>query len=100
MGGELGSRFAITSALGRLLWQSRSTEKHICVAQGDQAMLSQSRRAHAFAAEFLLPHETVENVRPDDFAAIGRLSERYSISRSAAKWHVYNVANDPDHCFT
>ena len=100
MGGELGARFAIASALGRLLWQSRRAEERICAAQGDQAMQSQSRRANAFAAEFLLPREAVENVRPDDYAAIGRLSERYSISPSAAKWHVHNVAKNSDSSFT
>jgi Zn-dependent peptidase ImmA (M78 family) len=94
---DLGHRFACAAALGRLLWQSRnSNSQMICGAQGDHAMLSHTRRSNAFAAEFLLPREVVENVDYRDSKSISRLSQEFSISQSAAEWHTYNVANDPD----
>ncbi len=87
------SRFAIASALGRLIWQSRlSASKPICAAQGDYAMLSQSRRANAFAAEFLLPREAILGVSPDS-PELWNLAARYGISPPAARWHVHNVGN-------
>jgi hypothetical protein len=85
-------RFAVVSALGRLLWESRITgSKPICAAQGDHAMLSQSRRANAFAAEFLLPSEAIQGLGPHN-PELWRTAETYEISHSAAAWHAYNVA--------
>jgi hypothetical protein len=89
--GPAGFRFAIASALGRLLWQSRLPgETRICAALGDYAMLSQSRRANAFAAEFLLPHEAIKGKRFDP-TDVWKLSEDYGISHTAARWHVHNT---------
>jgi hypothetical protein len=94
---DVSNRFACASALGRLLWQSRYDNRQmICAAQGDYALLSQSRRANAFAAEFLLPREAVATAEPGDRRTIGWLAEQYGISRSATEWHAYNVAHDPD----
>jgi hypothetical protein len=85
-------RFAVASALGRLLWASRTKGAGpICAAQGDHAMLSQSRRANAFAAEFLLPSEAIEGLGPDD-PELWKIGETYGISHSAAIWHACNVA--------
>lgn len=90
------TRFAIASALGRLAWRSRLSESRvICCAQSDQAMISQSRRANAFAAEFLLPREAVQNLREDDDAAFHKVAELYGVSVTAVKWHRHHVANDP-----
>jgi hypothetical protein len=84
-------RFAVISALGRLLWESRSAGgKPICAAQGDHAMISQSRRANAFAAEFLLPTEAIRGLS-EDHPDLVETAERYGISFSAARWHAHNV---------
>jgi hypothetical protein len=86
-----GFRFGVFSGLGRLLWQGRGTQnKPICAAQGDHAMISQSRRANAFAAEFLLPGETIRGLSPDSLEFLDRV-EGYGVSRSAARWHLQNV---------
>ena len=84
------SRFANLSALGRLLWRSRRQRPRVCVAQGDHALLSESRRANAFAANLLLPQEVVRGVRltTDELAD---LADRYGISYPAAKWHARNM---------
>ena len=58
-------------------------------------MLSQSRRANAFATEFLLPRETVVGVRPDEYVAIDQLADRYGVSHKLVKTHARNVENDP-----
>jgi hypothetical protein len=98
---DSGNRFACTTALGRLLWQSRNDSRSaICAAQGDHSMLTQTRRANAFAAEFLIPREAVAGTSTDDLQAIGLLSERYGISQSAARWHAHNVSHDPEDYWT
>jgi Zn-dependent peptidase ImmA (M78 family) len=92
IGSYASSRFAITSALGRLLWQSRfNVGKPMAVAQSDQSLVTQSRRANAFAAEFLLPHSVILRHGVNTAQMVGRLSETYGISRSAVRWHAYNV---------
>jgi len=84
-------RFGITSTLGRLLWQSHIPEgKPLCVAQGVHSMISQSRRANAFAAEFLLPGAAIEGPITET-NQVYQLSEKYGISATAARWHVRNV---------
>jgi hypothetical protein len=84
------SRFATTSALGRLLWQARVRgDGLVCGAQGTHAMLSQSRRANAFAAEFLLPAKVAEGALSRD--QVYDLAEEYGISASAALWHAHNI---------
>jgi hypothetical protein len=91
VGSYASSRFAIASALGRLLWQSKfQAGRPICVAQGDQAMVTQSRRANAFAAEFLLPGEVILQQDPHN-PQIGRLSETYGLSRYATKLHAMDI---------
>jgi hypothetical protein len=84
-------RFAVISALGRLLWESKiGGDKPICAAQGDHAMLSQSRRANAFAAEFLLPSEAIRGAGRD-YRDLSVTAEMYGISHSAARWHAHNI---------
>ncbi|MFI5455134.1 MAG: ImmA/IrrE family metallo-endopeptidase [Isosphaerales bacterium] len=86
-----GFRFAVLSGLGRLLWQGRKNRNQaLCAAQGDYAMISQSRRANAFAVEFLLPKEVIQGLNPDSHQFLA-LVEDYGISRSAASWHLRNV---------
>ena len=85
-------RFAVISALGRLLWESRIRRNEpICAAQGDHAMISKGRRANAFAAEFLLPSEAIGGLGPDNPELWDRV-DAYGISHSAARWHAHNVA--------
>jgi hypothetical protein len=87
---QFSSRFAIASALGRLLWQARVPgQELICGAQGSHARLSQSRRANAFAAEFLLPSSAIDSAITSD--ELYELMETFGISSSAARWHVSNV---------
>lgn len=89
-------RFACATALGRLLWQARDNDQRIiCAAQGDYAMWSQTKRANAFAAEFLLPREAVEDLRRDSGDTMASVSDQFGISRSAVEWHSYNVEHDP-----
>ncbi len=84
------SRFAAASAFGRLLWQARIPGQDLlCGAQGDHAMLSQSRRANAFAAEFLLPATAIEGGLSEQ--VVYSLAELYGISSIAARWHARNV---------
>jgi hypothetical protein len=84
------SRFAAASAFGRLLWQARIPGQDLlCGAQGDHAMLSQSRRANAFAAEFLLPATAIEGGLSEQ--VVYSLAEQYGISSTAARWHARNV---------
>jgi len=86
-----GFRFGVSSGLGRLLWQGRSNPSQpICAAQGDHAMISQSRRANAFAAELLLPGEVIRGLNPQSQEFLDRV-EAYGVSRSAARWHLHNV---------
>jgi hypothetical protein len=85
-----GFRFGVFSGLGRLLWQARGTSQPICAAQGDHAMISQSRRANAFAAEFLLPSEVIQGLSADSREFLDRV-EAYGVSRSAARWHLHNA---------
>jgi len=85
-------RFAVVSALGRLLWESRIRgNEPICAAQGDHAMISKGRRANAFAAEFLLPSEAIGGLDPNN-PEFGDRVDAYGISHSAARWHAHNVA--------
>jgi hypothetical protein len=91
MKSHAASRFAIVSALGRLLWESRiATSRPICAAQGDHTMVSQNRRANAFAAEFLLPSEAIWSLDSDS-PKLMDLASTYGISPSAARWHAHNV---------
>jgi hypothetical protein len=88
---EPAARFAVISALGRLLWESKiAGNTPICAAQGDYSMFNESRRANAFAAEFLLPTEAIRGVRPDS-NALREMAEEYGISQSAAEWHAVNA---------
>ena len=75
--------FAIAASLGRLV--SEANGAAFGAAHGSQSRWSETQRANAFAAEFLLP--TVVLQRSDDLAG---LCERYGISRSAAEWHRAN----------
>jgi Zn-dependent peptidase ImmA (M78 family) len=83
--------FYVISALGRLLWEaSGSTGNTICVAQGDYSMVSESRRANAFAAEFLLPQRTVLGIDADS-PKLRELATQYGISSEAAKLHCQDI---------
>ena len=62
---------------------STRTRLALC-AQGDHAMLSQSRRANAFAAEFLLPATAIEGAFSEQ--VVYSLAELYGISSTAARW--------------
>jgi hypothetical protein len=93
MTSERASRFAVASALGRLLWASRSGgDEPICAAQGDHSMVSQSRRANAFAAEFLLPSEVIAGFG-ERAHQLTDVADFYGISRGAARWHAHNARN-------
>ena len=59
-------------------------------------MLSRTRRSNAFAVEFLLTRENVENIDPHDSQSISRLSQEFGISERAVQWHAHNVAKSPD----
>jgi hypothetical protein len=83
--------FAVASALGRLVWETRTPdERTICVAQGDYSLLSQSRRANAFAAEFLLPSQRVAGLNPEG-EELKAVAYEFGISLEAAAWHARNV---------
>jgi len=83
--------FAVASALGRVLWDARDPDKWlICVAQGDYSLSSESPRANAFAAEFLLPGRVVRGLRPGS-SELREKAERYGVSEVAANWHARNA---------
>jgi hypothetical protein len=84
------SRFAVFATLGRIIWRSRRNFGAICLAQSEHALLSESRRANAFAANFLLPREVFEgaSIQGEELAAI---ADDYGISFPAAKWHAHNA---------
>ena len=67
----------------------------ICVAQGDHALLSESRRANAFAANLLLPREVIEGARLTGSELVN-LAESYGISYSAVRWHAHNAQAEID----
>ena len=93
--GERATRFAVVSALGRLLWHARNeANERVCAAQGDHSMLSHSRRANAFATELLLPRDVIRDVDPNKPAVVERISETYGISQSAVVWHARNIADE------
>jgi hypothetical protein len=93
MRSHLPARFAVASALGRLLWESRSEgNTPICAAQGGHAMISQSRRANSFAAELILPATVVRGVDPHS-PELATIAETYQISHRAAKLHTRDVQN-------
>ncbi len=84
--------FAVASALGRLLWDAWNPDKSvICVAQGDYSLFSESRRANAFAAEWLLPGQVARKLSPGS-PALQKTAEQYGISEVAANWHAGNAA--------
>jgi hypothetical protein len=85
-------RFAMIVALGRLLWQSRISTGPVCLAHGDHAMLIESRRARAFAAEFLLPREAIEGMSPGS-EELSKVAVRYGVSRTLAEWHSRNLGS-------
>lgn len=83
--------FAVVSALGRLLWETRNPdERTICVAQGDHSIVSESRRANAFAAEFLLPTQVVSGLKTDSPDLLD-VADKYGISHEAANWHALDI---------
>jgi Zn-dependent peptidase ImmA (M78 family) len=91
MAGVAGYSFGVASAFGRLLWRSNiGRQDHVYAAQGENAMLSQSRRATAFAAELLLPAEAIAGLGSNE-NELWKLSEIYGISRVAARWHWKHV---------
>jgi hypothetical protein len=86
-----GHNFAVASALGRLLWDAWNPDNNIiCVAQGDYSLFSESRRANAFAAEWLLPGRVARRLSPES-PALRETAERYGISEAAASWHARNA---------
>jgi len=83
--------FAVVSALGRLIWETRNPdERTICVAQGDYSIVSESRRANAFAAEFLLPTQVVSGLKSDSPDLL-EVADKYGISHEAANWHALDI---------
>jgi IrrE N-terminal-like domain len=89
--------FAVVSALGRLIWEARKPdEQTICVAQGDYSILSDSRRANAFAAEFLLPTQVVSGIKPDS-QELSEVADRYGISYEAANLHAMDIGRLSGH---
>ena len=79
-------RSARTSALGRILSDSRM--KSWGGAIGSHSRWIESRRATAFAAEFLAPAQVVRDRYLD---APDRLADDYGISRQAAEWRIHNA---------
>jgi hypothetical protein len=88
--GVAPSRFSILAALGRLVSEATATSPW-GAAYGDYARVLPSKRAGAFAAEFLLPREAI---RARGSADLQKLCEDFGISRSAATWHLHNVTTD------
>ena len=88
---KASKNFAVISALGRLIWEARNPdESTICVAQGDYSILSESRRANAFAAEFLLPTKVVSKLKHQS-AELLEAADMYGISHEAANWHALDI---------
>jgi Zn-dependent peptidase ImmA (M78 family) len=88
---ESSRNFTVVSALGRLIWEARKPdEQTICVAQGDYSILSDSRRANAFAAEFLLPTQVVSSLKPDS-QELSEVAAKYGISPEAANLHAIDI---------
>ena len=83
--------FAVVSALGRLIWEARMPDENtICVAQGDYSILSESRRANAFAAEFLLPAQVVSKFEHQSPELL-KVADQYGISHEAANLHAMDI---------
>jgi hypothetical protein len=78
-------RFSISAALGRLL--AERTGGYFGAVHGSFSRWEQTRRASAFAAEFLLPRAGLRALDPTD---LDEITEAYGISKSAARWHVHN----------
>jgi hypothetical protein len=93
MRGIAGSRFAIAAALGRLLFaKSQDANEVFCGGHGSHSRWLETKRANAFAIEFLMPKDGIaEKVgeRATD-TEISHLADDYGVSREAAKWHAYN----------
>lgn len=92
MEGVAGFRFAVAAALGRLV-AAAHTQANIGAAHGESARALETRRANAFAAEFLLPREALrrhaETSSVEELVS-SDLCDEYGISRSAAAWHARN----------
>lgn len=91
-----GNRFAIAAAVGRLFWAAAGharTVAPICAAHGDYSRYSETRRANAFAAELLLPMQTLRKALGEKATAdqVATLAEDYGMSRAAARWHAHNA---------
>lgn len=88
-----GKRFAVASALGRMLFEEISDPD--CTAGihviGDYCRYAPMARASAFAAELILPSEVFSREsRYWSLDDIKILAGDYGISVSAACWHAYN----------
>jgi hypothetical protein len=92
MSRDEGRRFAQAAALGRLLAHGQgSADTGFAAAHGDHARLLETRRANAFAAEFLLPSAAIVcSASANGGDDQGVICREYGISQSAARWHVYN----------
>jgi hypothetical protein len=89
-----GCRFALSAALGRLVSSAGvNGAAAFGAAHGDSSRIWETRRANAFAAEFILPADALRKRFPSrtlNSVVNSDLSEEYGISRQAAAWHAWN----------
>lgn len=84
-----GSRFALCAAVGRALARPSTNGHAFGAAHGVNSRLIETRRANAFAAEFLLPTGALKPYRDSDQVP-SEVFEDFGISSSAGRWHVHN----------